>query len=138
MITASRPGTDRHRLYASTTDTYDTDLDIDYVAVERVMNGDLVALTLTEKAMAARLLDARGASIRSIATLLDVDKATVTRWKATGWQVKRPARCGEPRMYRRHVYRGETPCRRCRDAFTAERRNERAAKKQTTTPGRDA
>ena len=126
MIAAVRPGGARERVYASTTDTYDEALDLDYVAIELALNGEPVTLTRAEKVHAARILAEHGASDYAIAARLGTSKATVGGWRATGWAPPAPElgapKCGEPRMYRRHLRAGETPDQKCRDANTAANR----------------
>mgnify|MGYP001598907497 CR=1 FL=1 len=61
---ASRPGTSRERLYASTTDTFDGDLD--YIAIEHAMNGEPVNLSLAERIETARQLATRGIGFTEI------------------------------------------------------------------------
>jgi hypothetical protein len=114
----------RERHYPSTTDTYDIERDLDYVAIERVLNGDPVRLTPAEKIHAAQLLDARSFTLADISRRVGTDPSTVRGWKANGWKPGKPTQapkqqrpaptCGEPRMYRRHLARGETPCDACR------------------------
>lgn len=123
-VIANRPGSVRERFYASTTDTFDGD--IDFIAIERALNGDAVRLTTEEKLLAARLLDARGLAPSAIGKLIRTDPYTVGSWKANNWQPGKPApraalepaKCGEPRMYRQHLKRGEK-CDKCRAANAA-------------------
>ena len=122
---------ERVRLYVSTTDTYDPDNDLDFIAIEYALNGEPVKLTTAEKVYAARILDERGLALKDIGRRVGSDSSTVAGWKENGWKagglhpktrVKRPARpepvCGEPRMYRRHLKRGES-CQVCRAANAA-------------------
>jgi hypothetical protein len=132
-MNANRVGSGaRERLYPSTTDTYDDTLDLDLIAIERAINGEPVQLTALEKIHAARLLDSRGYSAGHIAGRLGSDHSTITGWKANGWKPgnhpksristkprREPPVCGEPRMYRKHIRDGETPCRPCREANAA-------------------
>lgn len=74
------------RLYASTTDTFDGDLD--YIAVEYALNGEKVTLTVAEKICAARILTERGFPSREVAARVDAARETVAGWKANGWQQK--------------------------------------------------
>lgn len=108
---------ERERLYASTTDTYDETGDLDLIAIEYALNGEPVALSTAERIHAARLLDERGMDAGAIANRLGTSAATVHGWKANGWkrggpkppkQVRPEPKCGEPRMYRRHLRRGES------------------------------
>lgn len=131
MTTATRVGTGpRTYLHAFTTDTFDGDLDL--VAIEHALNGEPVTLTGPEKIHAARLLDARGLDPKNIGKRIGSDPSTVTGWKANGWKPgkhpksristkprREPPKCGEPRMYRKHLRDGETPCRACREANAA-------------------
>lgn len=119
---AHRPGTSRERLYVSTTSTFDGDLDL--IAIEYAINGEPVTLTIPEKIHAARLLDDRGYTATAIAARIRSDRTTVTGWKNNGWKSgkppakpkRQPPVCGEPRMYRAHLARGEAPCDDCRAA----------------------
>ena len=118
----------RQRLYASTTDTYDAEHDLDYIAIEYALNGEPVTLTRAEKIHAARILDSRGHSDKAIGERVGCDPTTVRDWRACGWKPgtapkqakpKRPEPvCGEPRMYRRHLKAGER-CDVCRAANAA-------------------
>ncbi|MFD9004489.1 hypothetical protein ACFV0T_26610 [Streptomyces sp. NPDC059582] len=119
----------RERLYQSTTETFDAEQDLDYIAIERALNGEPVRLTVAEKIHAARILDGRGSSLKDIGRRVGSDPSTVDGWKRNGWQpgkhpktrvrTKRPEPvCGEPRMYRRHLKAGER-CDVCRAANAA-------------------
>jgi hypothetical protein len=120
----------RERLYVSTTDTYDETADLDYIAIEYALNGEPVKLTQAEKIHAAQILDARGLAVREIGKRVGSDPTTVTAWKDNGWKAGGPhpksrirtprpePRCGEPRMYRRHLKAGES-CDVCRAANAA-------------------
>lgn len=119
----------RQRLYASTTDTYDDTNGLDWIAIEYALNGEPVKLTLPEKIHTARLLDQMGLSARAIASRISSDHTTVTGWKTNGWKSGRkpatpaarrpPAQCGEARMYRQHIKRGEPVDEACRAANAA-------------------
>ncbi|MGW1102765.1 hypothetical protein [Streptomyces sp. NPDC002540] len=126
-LIANRPGSTRERLYASTTETFDAHRDIDYIAVEYALNGEPVKLTTAEKILAARILDSRGYGVVGIARRVGVTRDTVSAWQSNGWQQgkpgprksrRAPAKCGEPRMYRQHLKRGEK-CDECRAANAA-------------------
>lgn len=115
----------RGRLYASTTDTSDGDLDL--IAVEHALNGEPAPLTGPEKIYAARLLDQRGLSADAIGHLIGSAPATVRGWKRNGWKPGGPRKlatvrtepvCGERRMYRQHLKNGER-CDVCRAANAA-------------------
>lgn len=121
----------RVRLYASTTDTYDEQADLDFIAIEYALNGEPVKLTIAEKIHAARILNGRDHSVKEISKRVGADASTVTAWRDNGWKPggthpktrKREPRpepkCGEPRMYRRHLKNGEAPCDACRAANAA-------------------
>jgi hypothetical protein len=83
---ASAPG----RLYASTTDTFDGDLD--FIAVEYALNGEEVTLTIAEKICAARILTERGFTSREVAARVGAARETVAGWKTNGWQQKEHGR----------------------------------------------
>lgn len=114
----------RERLYASTTETFDGDLDL--IAIECALNGEPVKLTIPEKIHAARILHRRGYDLTAIGERIRSDRTTVAGWKANGWKpgkptpkAKRPpAKCGEARMYRQHLARGES-CDICKAANAA-------------------
>jgi len=119
----------RERLYASTTDTFDPDRDLDYIAIEYALNGEPVQLTTAEKIHAAQILDGRGISTKDIGRRIGSDPSTVEGWRSNGWKPgKHPKTrvrnkrqepvCGEPRMYRRHLKAGER-CDVCRAANAA-------------------
>jgi hypothetical protein len=119
----------RERLYASTTDTYDEQADLDYIAIEYALNGEPVTLTRAEKIHAARILDARGYRTQEIADRIGSDRSTVNGWRDNGWKPGKPPTsqprqkrpepvCGEPRMYRRHLKNGDR-CDICRAANAA-------------------
>ncbi len=123
---ATRLGSTRERLYASTTDTFDGDLDL--IAIEYALNGEPATLTLPEKLYAARILDDRGFDVTAIARRVGAGRDTVTGWKNNGWKPgkaatpkpkRQPPKCGEARMYRKHLRDGETPCDACRAANSA-------------------
>lgn len=117
----------RDRIYVSTTDTFDESGDLDFIAIENAINGEAVRLSTDEKIYAARFLDDRGMDAPAIAYRIGSTTAIVRGWKANGWkrgaivppQQERPEPvCGEPRMYRRHIKRGES-CDVCRAANAA-------------------
>jgi hypothetical protein len=127
----------RERLYASTVATFDGDLDL--IAIEKALNGEPVKLTIPEKIHAARILDARGHDFTAIGKCIKSDRSTIAGWKAAGWQPappvyqrpapRPPARCGEARMYRQHLKRGEH-CDVCRAANAAADRRYRTTGSQ--------
>jgi hypothetical protein len=132
----------RERLYASTTDTFNADLDLDYIAIEYALNGERVKLTVAEKIHAARILDQRGLGDKAIGERVGSSTSTVGDWRANGWKagplrkpVARPKRpepvCGEPRMYRRHLKSGESPCEACKAANAAADRRYRLTGSRT-------
>ncbi|WP_331746665.1 hypothetical protein [Streptomyces sp. NBC_00842] len=83
---AHRPGIAHERLYASTTDTFDGDLD--FIAVEYALNGEEVTLTVAEKICAARILTELGFTSREVASRVGAARETVAGWKTNGWQQK--------------------------------------------------
>jgi hypothetical protein len=131
----------RERLYSSTTDTYDSDRDLDYIAIERVLNGESASLTSAEKIHAAQVLDARGYTVTDISRRVGSDPSTIRGWKANGWKPgkgvaavkprRNPPKCGEPRMYRRHLQNGES-CDVCRAANAAADRRYRLTGSRAT------
>jgi hypothetical protein len=120
--------TGRERCYASTTDTYDESEALDFIAIERVLNGEPARLTMAERLYAARILDAQGLTETAIAHQVGCRVSTIQKWKANGWRRGGPAKqpkpkrpeptCGEARMYRLHLKRGEN-CDVCRAANAA-------------------
>ncbi|WP_322500841.1 helix-turn-helix domain-containing protein [Streptomyces rochei] len=141
MIATRIGAGDRDYILVSTTATYDETADVDLIAIEYVINGQRVTLTQAEKIYAARLLDDRGLSMKEIGRLIGSDPSTIQTWKDNGWKPggrhpktrKRPPRpepkCGEPRMYRRHLKAGES-CDICRAANAAADRRYRATGSQ--------
>lgn len=86
-MNATRVGADRRPyLYASTTDTYDPDGDLDYIAIEYALNGQPVRLTLAEKLHAARILHARGYDLTTIGRHVGSDRRTVAAWRDNDWK----------------------------------------------------
>lgn len=123
----NRPGTTRERLYVSTSKTFDAAQDIDFIAIERAINGEPAQLTVAEKIYAARVLVGRGYGVVEAARLVGVTRNTITAWQDNGWRQCKPGprksqyeppKCGEPRMYRQHLKRGEK-CDECRAANAA-------------------
>ena len=142
MIGTLPSGRRRERIYVSTTETVDEEQDVDLIAIERAINGDRVRLTTEERIYAARFLDGRGMDAPAIAYLIGTTGPIVRSWKANGWkrgahvlpQDSRPEPvCGEPRMYRRHLQRGER-CDVCRAANAAADRRYRLSGSRKTTP----
>lgn len=134
---------ERERIYASTIDTYDETADLDLIAIEHALNGEPVRLTAAERLYAARILDGRGIDASTIASRVGVTTDTLRRWKDNGWKrtgsskpsrPKRPEpQCGEPRMYRRHLKRGEN-CDVCRAANAAADRRYRLTGSRVAGP----
>lgn len=134
-VTATRVSGGQGWVYASTTETFDEERGIDFMAVELAINGDRdVSLNLAERIEAARILDGRGYQPTEISRLIHADPGSVSRWKARGWAVKKevkrprkivPDECGTPFMYRRHLDRLETPCDACKEAARIQRREHR-------------
>ncbi|MEU9597181.1 hypothetical protein AB0E06_10250 [Streptomyces sp. NPDC048109] len=108
----------RERLYVSTTDTYDETADLDLIAVEKAINGERTYLSTAERVYAVRFLSRLGLTPGAIAHRIGTNVSTVRNWTSGGKHVQaRPEpKCGEPRMYRRHLARGEKPCDACRAA----------------------
>lgn len=138
-MNGTRPGAaSRERMYVSTTDTFDADRDLDFIAIEYALNGEPVKLTGAEKIHAAQILDGRGVAMKNIGKRVGSDPSTVQAWKDNGWKacgkhpkcrtraVRPDPVCGEPRMYRRHVKNGER-CDVCRAANAAADRRYRLA-----------
>jgi len=129
-VKGCRPGGAGGGPYACTTDALDADGDLDFVAINRVLAGARLDLTVDEKIYVARILDSAGLSMRVIGPRVRTDPYTVSRWKENGWKRLGPGavprvreerpepRCGEARMYRRHLKRGER-CDVCRAANAA-------------------
>lgn len=84
MTTATRVGTERTYLHASTTETCDGDLDL--IAIEHAMNGQPVTLTPAERIEAARRLDARGFNPADIGKRLRCSRDAVIRWRDNNWR----------------------------------------------------
>lgn len=122
-MNGTRLGGASQRIYVSTTDTFDEAADLDFIAIEHAINGEPAHLSTAERIYAARFLDGRGMDAPTIAHLIHSTAATVRGWKQNGWKrgvaAVSPRRgrpepvCGEPRMYRRHLSRGER-CDVCR------------------------
>jgi hypothetical protein len=113
----------------------DQDVDIDHVAVDRAIRGELVPLTPAERIRAAQIMIEGGATLKSTATLLRASRSTVAAWRDADWipgakptrrvRAKLVAACGSVRMYQKHRRRGED-CPRCRAANTEASRRYRA------------
>ena len=125
---ATRIGVDpRPRLYASTTDTCDGDLDL--IAIEYALNGEPVTLTKAEKIYAARILDGYGYDATSIGRRIGSDRQTVLDWKVNHWKPggglsrerirREPPQCGTRGGYQQHRRHKEPACQPCRDANSA-------------------
>jgi hypothetical protein len=141
VLTATRIGPTRIRIYPSTTDTVVGDLDL--IAIERAANGDgPVTLTIPEQVEAARLMDAHGVGLSEAAQRLGTAVARLQTWKSRGWTAPachlqpppKQAPCGTRGGYQRHLRRHERVCEPCKAANTADsirQRRNRAAKKAT-------
>lgn len=123
-----------------TTDTF-TD-DIDWIAVERFVAGDLPLPVLSggEVSAAAVLLCSSGMSEVDAAVLLGVDKGQVARWKARvrrGVSLdelsRRGAKCGTRSGYKRHLREGTLTCDACRAAKRDAERIRRLVERDNTT-----
>lgn len=130
-MNGTRPGfAARQRLHVSTTATFDAEQDLDFIAIERALNGEPTKLTTGEKIHAARILDDRSVAMKTIGKRVGSDPSTVQSWKDSGWKeggtrpktrvrnARPEPECGEPRMYRRHLKNGER-CDVCRAANAA-------------------
>ena len=137
MTTATRVGTERAYLHASTTDTFDGDLDL--IAIEHAMNGQPVTLTPAERVDAARRLDARGYNPADIGKRLRCSRDAVIRWRDLGWQLAQPKPVEPPidignASHGRTGYNRGCRCPNCRAAARDSSRRDRerrAARKQT-------
>lgn len=88
----NRIGTAREHIALPVADTFDAEQDLDYIAIERALNGDrTVYLTPDEKLYAARLLDERGMAAPAIGVLVRSTGLIVAAWKANGWRRGAPA-----------------------------------------------
>lgn len=126
-IAGSRAGVaPRIRLYPSTTETFHDDLDL--VAVEKAMNGEIVELTPDEKVLAAKLLHQRGHDYTEIGKRLRCTRDTVSGWNKAGWtpttRVFVPPPEEDPidiggAQHGRSGYTKGCRCRVCRDASAA-------------------
>ncbi|WP_405479958.1 helix-turn-helix domain-containing protein [Streptomyces anulatus] len=130
---ATRPGAATPtRLYPSTTATVDGDLDL--IAIEHAMNGELVTLTRGERIEAARQLDNRGIHSAEIGRRLGVTRDTVTAWRKTGWAI--PATVPDPdpidiggATHGRSGYTRGCRCRTCKDGANAASKAAKARRK---------
>jgi hypothetical protein len=133
MITAIRVGCDRPYIHASTTDTFEDDLDL--IAIEHALNGRPVTLTVPEKIRAAQILDGRGLDFTAIGRQVGSDRNTVAGWKAHGWQPPPVDRDPLPidigrSQHGRCGYTKGCRCRTCKDGAAAASRAQRAKAKQ--------
>jgi len=101
-VNGKRPGGTRERLYASTTDTFDGDLD--FIAIDYALNGEPVRLTTAEKIHAARILDGRGFGVVEIGRRIGTTRDTVSAWKNNDWQAAGSvSKKSQDRMIRRRL-----------------------------------
>lgn len=82
----------REHITLPTADTFDDTTDLDYIAIERAINGDPIRLSADEKLYAARILDARGMDPTAIAKRIRVTGPIVAAWKANSWKRGAPWR----------------------------------------------
>ncbi|MDI3417999.1 hypothetical protein [Streptomyces luteolus] len=77
----SRQARVRH-IHVSTTETGASGMD--FLAVERAVNGDLPVpeLNHAEQQLAARLMTSEGHALAAIADLLGTEQRTISRWRA--------------------------------------------------------
>lgn len=138
---ATRIGSRREYLYASTTATFDETGDLDYIAIEHALNGQPVKLTQAEQIHAARILHTRGYDLTAIGQHVGVERRTVRTWRENGWKPAeakptQPQRelqpCGTRAAYLRHRKNGED-CPTCRAANTADNRRYRRSRSAEET-----
>ncbi|MDH2389413.1 helix-turn-helix domain containing protein [Streptomyces sp. HNM0663] len=81
-LLGSDPTRQPRHVYVSTTDT--GIVGVDFMAVERVVNGGLPTpeLNEAEQELAARIMTRAGRPARDIAERVGVETRTVTRWRA--------------------------------------------------------
>ncbi|WP_326806702.1 helix-turn-helix domain-containing protein [Streptomyces sp. NBC_01775] len=126
-LTASKPLGAAFQQIAPGTDTYSDDTGIDWIAVERAVNGDYdpQLLTVDERHAAVLALANAGLSELKIAAALRIEQRQVNRWKRAPLKPRTPGKeaevrqlrpCGTRAAYRRHRARGETPCLACKRA----------------------
>ncbi|MFE9398613.1 hypothetical protein [Streptomyces flavidovirens] len=129
MTAATRIGGDRAYIHASTTRTYEDDLDL--IAIEYALNGEPVQLTVPEKIRAAQILDGRGLDFSAIGRRVGSDRNTVAGWKAHGWQPPPvdtdplPIDIGRS-QHGRCGYTKGCRCRACKDGAKEASRQQRA------------
>ncbi|NXY98207.1 hypothetical protein HYE82_28320 [Streptomyces sp. BR123] len=90
MMTAHRFGGCRGRISLATTSaaTVDAERDIDWIAVELAVHGELPAqLNRAEQIETARLLTAKGMGPTEVGLYLGVTKGTIRAWRDKGWKV---------------------------------------------------
>ncbi|WP_405999387.1 helix-turn-helix domain-containing protein [Streptomyces sp. NBC_00829] len=82
-LVGTDPSRQPRHVYVSTTAT--SEGGVDFMAVERVVNGELPLPELSEgeQEMAARLMTREGYSAHQIAARVGVESRTVTRWRAS-------------------------------------------------------
>lgn len=87
MITATRPGVRHGHLTLATVSASTVSEDgLDYIAVERAVNGDTPAdMTVAEQIEAARILTLHGSGPTEIGLRLGVTKHQVMSWRDHGW-----------------------------------------------------
>lgn len=73
--------------------TVDTERNIDWIAVELAVNGELPAdLTRPEQIETARLLTAKGMGPTDVGLYLGITQGTIRTWRDKNWNVRRPGR----------------------------------------------
>ncbi|MDQ8704508.1 hypothetical protein RCO28_18730 [Streptomyces sp. LHD-70] len=90
-VAATDPTRQARHIHVSTTDT-GTPV-IDFLAVERAVNGDrpVPELNHAERQLAARLMTGEGYALAAIVGLLGTEQRTVSRWRAA-WKREQGAR----------------------------------------------
>lgn len=128
-MNARRVGRTADRIHASTTVTFDGDLDL--IAIEKAMNSEPVDLTLPEKIHAARLLATRGYDNAAIGRRIRSDRSTVAGWRTNGWAPPSASPDPEPidignARHGRSGYSKGCRCRTCKDGAAAAKRAAKA------------
>ncbi|MER6522577.1 hypothetical protein ABT246_37820 [Streptomyces sp. NPDC001553] len=92
---AHRVGTCSGRISLATTyaATSDAERDIDWIAVELAVNGELPEqLTRPEQIEIARLLTGQGMGPKEIGLYLGITAGTIRTWRDKGWKVRTAGR----------------------------------------------
>ncbi|MFJ1696235.1 hypothetical protein ACIOHC_13950 [Streptomyces sp. NPDC088252] len=126
---ATRPGAATVYMHPSTTATFNGDLD--YIAIERAMNGEPAELTLAERVEVARQLVARGICLAEAGLRVGCARETVVGWQNNGWAA--PAKPPDPdpidiggATHGRSGYTKGCRCRTCKNGASAAKRERNA------------